>query len=200
MIDSEVLRSIPSEYIRPDMRCPQVDTDGLNWNREQCILRLAVGNPCTYRCRIAKDICKERGWELPTGAHRKAHFKSAPVHRKKHLRSKRSNPSKYTGEAWKRYLSHEKKWGQKELWERNRAMFFDVIEGMTTKELASTYRLSRPRSSQIVMVLCKAVYPGLFEELFGDGSGGIRFSIIKIRKNGGEFAKRMPVEYPEFKE
>jgi hypothetical protein len=199
---AEALRSVPSEFIRPDMHCPRIGTEGMNWSRMQCIIRIAEGNPCIAKCKHAKSICDEYRWNLD-GSIKKSKIEEiedlAPKVRKKFVRVKRER-NKLSGVDWKRFKLHERKWGQEELWERNRDIFITMGQSrVAVKAISNLYNLSQARASQIVMNMCEAIDPTLFKKLFTKNRV-LRFSVFKFRRNVEKFMAKLPREYPKFEE
>jgi len=193
---TDVLRSIPSDRIVPNMHCPKVDGDGLNWNTAQCILRIDENNACVYGCPISKKICEEYGWDVrEAGKYQRKQKLAAPRNTSPKPRKQRKSFGKLSGGAWKGLLEHEMMWGHETLWWRNRRILVSTLVGTTTlANVAEVAGVTKPRVNQIVKNLCFSLNPKAYIKLFGTG----RFKIKTVRDNKRMFLRKLPIEYPQY--
>jgi len=200
----ESLKSIPSTRIVPNVNCPKATTGTqLNWNTEQCILRIEVDNPCVYGCPVAEKLCKKHDWPVRAKGEykRKIRLTSEGVTARKPAsrpRMRRGSYGKYSGDAWKGLLAHERKWGHESVWERNTTLLKDALDGVPMVTVSRNARMTKARANQIIKALCFTLNPKLYARLFDFVDGATRFKIKLARANKEKFLGRMPVEYPEY--
>ena len=199
----DILQSIPSDRIMPNVQCPKVNSDRLNWNTEQCILRIEEDNPCVYGCDVSRKICRERGWPIrEKGKHKlKGRMTSNGFTVKRpasRARMRRGSFGKISGDSWKGLLEHERRWGHESLWDRNSHLLVSVLRGATVSSVAKAIELTTARVNQILKAMCFTLNPALYAKLFDFVDGATRFKIRLARENRDGFLKNLPKEYPKY--